>query len=316
MSLIGQIISAIIAAAILASVSTFWRRRRLCAVARYFSYSTLSDSGKTVEITILNRGVRSEEDVELQLDRARQYNLLASSNSGLAIDENLLRVKRIPGRSSVEAIILVERGDFDNKRIQSLTSKEAKGKIYQKLEDAPQSPEMYFVLMFFLLLIFAAPIYVGYYAITSGGHPELLLDMISGETAHRTHILEEGGWHGATGFADSLLGHQYGLGEFPVIIKYGGRKADLVKYEITLDNKTNEWLTVYARLSTAAQRNLCDNNADDILSDIVVPAKTTLKREMSAYLPAAIQPQAVRIEVHLSTNTDRLYSIWRMLDVK
>lgn len=314
MILIGTIISTIIGAAILALVSAFWFRRRLCGVARYFTYSKLSDSGKTVEITILNRGVRPEEDIELQLDPARRYTLLASSDPNLTIDDNLLKVKRIPEGNNVEAILLVEQGDFGNANIIALISKEAKGKIVNKLEEAPLSPTAVPIVIIILLIFFAAPIYVGYYAITSGGHPELLLDGISGNTAHRAHALEESGWQNATRFADSLLGQQYGLGEFPVIIKYEGRKADLVKYEITLDNKTSEWLTVYVKLSTTAQKNLCDNNADDILSDIVVPAKTTMRREMSAYLPATIQPQAVRIEVHLSTSADELYGIWRMLD--
>ncbi len=316
MTIIFQILIGVVSTGIVALFGYYWFHRRLYVVTKYLQYSTLSDSGKTVTITIFNRGVRSEKDIVLELDPARRYTLLASSIPELSVDNNLLTVKRLSGTDDLNAVVLVEGGDFDNDNIVSLISRETKGKIQRRSEDLPPTPAQMPVIILALLVFLAFPLYGLYYTITSGGHPELMLDMISGERAHRAHLLALDGWQGAEKFANSLLGQSYGPGEFPVKFEYVGRKGDFVRYSVTLNNTTTEWLTVSAILSSTAQDAGHVVGADDSLIDQIVPAKTSLVREMSVYLPASPKPRAARTRIDLVTANSSLYALWRMLDVR
>src|SRR6266850_7316761 len=106
-------IGSFIAALTVAAFVGFIRKPRLVLVApRPFLYSLLTDKGQMVELTILNRGLRVEEDIRLDISPACKTELVAASAKDLTLVANSLKLARLPSGGEVKAALLVEGKDL------------------------------------------------------------------------------------------------------------------------------------------------------------------------------------------------------------
>lgn len=169
----GQILLGIFIGIIVAIVGwitkiTYRRRQLFLIQPKLFDYSGLGPDtqSKTIEITVINSGRRSEEAVQVQFSPTFTYEILASSTPGLRVDTNgLLLIERLTPKQQITVIILVTGGEFRKDHIMGITSKDALGKIKNTIQDArtsniaAASAALIFVL-FFIGFGYAAGIFI------------------------------------------------------------------------------------------------------------------------------------------------------------
>ena len=102
------IVFALIGGLLLAGILGWIRKARLVVfVPRLFSHSKISDKGQIAEISVMNRGFKTEEGIELLLNPAMHYELVGSNNPDATIVRNKLCVPRIG--SADDCSILLDR---------------------------------------------------------------------------------------------------------------------------------------------------------------------------------------------------------------
>ncbi|MGQ0688630.1 MAG: hypothetical protein ACT4NK_07710 [Limnobacter sp.] len=123
---------------ILAGILGWIRAARLVVfVPRLFTHSKISDKGQIVELSVMNRGFKTEESIELILSPAMHYELLGSNNPDATLVTNKLSVPRIGSADDCSILLQVENGRFTHADIVSCLSKETKATVATKLEEVP-----------------------------------------------------------------------------------------------------------------------------------------------------------------------------------
>lgn len=134
--------------------------RLIVVVPKLFTYSHLSERGQLAEITIFNRGFKTEEAVELSLNPSLQYNIVGSNSQDISLSKNKLTISRVGPGDEVTTILLVEGGVFAKGDISNCLSKETKGEIVSSLEQVPETAQQRIKstisLIAMSLLVFAA----------------------------------------------------------------------------------------------------------------------------------------------------------------
>ncbi len=129
---------------LLAGLLGWIRKPRLVIlVPRLFSYSHLTDRGQLAEITIFNRGFKTEESIKLSLGPSLQYNIVGSSSQDVLLVKNKLIISRIGPGDDVTTLLLVEGGAFTAGEISNCLSKESKGRVVRSPTDRPSTYQHY-----------------------------------------------------------------------------------------------------------------------------------------------------------------------------
>ncbi|KRG63770.1 hypothetical protein ABB26_11235 [Stenotrophomonas humi] len=122
----------------LAGILGWIRKPRLVVfVPRLFSHSRISDKGQIVEVSILNRGFKTEEQVELSLNPQLHYELIGSNNPDATLNGAKLAIPRIGSADDCSVLLQADNGKFSHEDIVKCLSKESKGTVTTKLEELP-----------------------------------------------------------------------------------------------------------------------------------------------------------------------------------
>jgi hypothetical protein len=150
---------------LLAALLGWIRRPRLTVfVPRTFSYNQLSEKGHLVEVTVFNRGFKTEENIDVTLNPALKYELLGANSPDATVEKNRLKMTRIAPSDEITMLLIVENGVFKPDDITQTVSKETKGHTVAKLEEVPPTASQRVVLVA-VFLVFPALCYLGYAAI-------------------------------------------------------------------------------------------------------------------------------------------------------
>lgn len=139
---------------LLAGILGWVRRARLIVlVPRLFSHSNLTSRGQLAEITVFNRGFKTEEAIELILNQLLQYEVVGSNSPDTSLSKAKLIIPRVGPGDEITTLLLVEGGAFSKADIISCLSKETKGIVVAKLEEvAPTGPQRIGLVSFFVVV--------------------------------------------------------------------------------------------------------------------------------------------------------------------
>src|SRR5215204_6416118 len=138
-ALAATVVGGLLVAALLGWIR---KPRLIVLVPRSFSYSQITDRGQLVEISMFNRGFKTEENVEMTLNHALRYELLGSNSQDSKVAGNKVVVPRIGPSDEVTVLLLVEGGEFKKDDIVQCLSKENKGQLASKLDEVtPTGPQ-------------------------------------------------------------------------------------------------------------------------------------------------------------------------------
>lgn len=132
------IIATLIGGLVLAGLLGWVRRPRLVVlVPRLFLHSEVAIRGQLVEVSVFNRGFKTEEAVEVTLNHSLRYELLGSNNQDVRLNANKICAPRIGPSDEVSVLLLVESGVFKQEDIVLCLSKDTKGIVVAKPELVP-----------------------------------------------------------------------------------------------------------------------------------------------------------------------------------
>ncbi|WP_157745242.1 hypothetical protein [Luteimonas chenhongjianii] len=132
------VVVTLLAGLLLAGILGWIRKPRLVVlVPRLFSHSRISDKGQIAEISVMNRGFKTEESIELVLNPSLHYELVGSSSPDADLQKNKLLIPRIGSSDDCSVLLQVENGRFSEQEIVSCLSKETRASITSKLEEVP-----------------------------------------------------------------------------------------------------------------------------------------------------------------------------------
>ncbi|GAB3531794.1 hypothetical protein [Photobacterium alginatilyticum] len=279
---VGSVIAALIVAGIMAYIN---RRALFVIVPRSFSYSDLS-AGQIVELTIINKGNKSEENVEVQLQSKLRYTLIASTLPSLDLSQDcMISLHRLPKGEDVSVILSVEEGEFSQDCVLSVSSKETKGKVKNNIEESQQTSSL--EVAFFLVLIFVGMPVFGYF----GGNlfVQDILPRLSSSTKAEVETvarLENQGWEKINKFVKAV-GSDMNASEWPITISFPKRNGDLLSFTVNIKNRLPERAQYNVSLTSTYDQNKY------ILSHSILP---NLRGE---YLLLPNQDTSEKLEIYL-----------------
>jgi hypothetical protein len=312
-ALAATVVGGLLVAALLGWVR---KPRLIVLVPRSFSYSQITDRGQLVEISIFNRGFKTEEAVELTLNHGLRYELLGSNSQDANVTSNKVVVPRIGPSDEVTVLLLVEGGTFKKDDIVQCLSKENKGQLVSKLDEVtPTGPQRISIVGMFV----AVPALL--YGLT------FLLDAVSSyartgtiSTAPDSRApLDVGGWQVPWFQIDrSPLLSNFKDGKISVTVGSVSKKGDIASIPLRFSNQSAEVLKATATVTSARSASrfksheltlddivLIQGKPQDKLFKVVIPEGSTIVGERTAF-----------IEVSLSTMDGKTLSFKRQLEVQ
>ncbi len=341
MNLLQGIIATIVASAILTAVVSFLRRKQLCAVVRRFGYSDAPDNELSL-LSILNRGHSSEEEVRVELDPRRTYAIAGQSIPDVSLENNVIRVPRIPSGNDIAVLLRVGGGDFSQSSVHELSSSKSKGRVYPGLDKVPQMPRDAAGSLALFLFFVATLVGFTWFITKDTARREMELEALRVQTEatkkaaesiradlgskpplsdaetslnqNRIDSLTADGWNNVDEWAKTEWAKSYGPAEFPVRIKPKTRRGKLIDLEVMIDNRTSDWWEVTVSL-TASFEQPPQQDSDGLRLDVVAYPNTQLQRQLTVYLPSSAPVREAGVKIWISDNKGKLLLVRRSLDL-
>lgn len=287
---LGYIFAALIVAGILALINM----RRLYVLApKLLSYSQLTDKGQIVELTLFNRSLKMEEMIEINLSPSCKYQLVASTFGETTLADNKIAIRRLAPEDELTVVFLAEEKAFSKEDIVSVTSKDTKGRVIDKLEDVLPSTKKTmigaFVVALFMTLMFAIPT-IGIRLFQEESLAPRSSGPDSKSPSTRQHVnkaiqeFKAAGWNVDVDYFRSGLADHYDAMQLPVRIGRPRRDGRIVVVDIDVINKSDRLFKVSGRLLSPVEPPE-DIYIQNWFHDLLIFPKDTKTKSLRAYLP-------------------------------
>ncbi len=299
---------------ILAGVIAWIRKARLVVlVPRLFSHSQLTDRGQLAEVTVFNRGFKTEEKVELDFSPSLKIEIVGSNSQDVSLSRNKVSIERIGPSDEVTILLLVEGGTFTKSDITNCLSRETKGKIVTKLEEViPTGPQRIGLISG----LFALP--VVFYLMDIGANYLIHSRFeLSGSAKKETRAIL--GWNISTIYerTGGALFEEFKEGHIPTIIGKITRKGNAATIPVTVENKTRRIIQFSLSMTSGAAEERIPSYRRSFHDVFISPGRVA-ERSITVTIPQKSTDPAERvvlIEVFLisvdgdSLQMKRIYTI-------
>lgn len=288
LSLLLTIIGGLTVAALLGWI----RKPRLVAlVPRTFSYSHITDKGQLVEISIFNRGFKTEEAIDITLNPSYSYEMLGSNSQDASTQKNRIKISRIGPSDEVTALIIVEGGIFKNDDIIQILSKETKGNTVVKLEEVPLTgPQRIAQIAFFVVI--PVMLYVGYlsldYIIKNFEPPSAL------RTKDKNTVIHDWNVPNFNSTTSPKMFEDFESGKISATIGVPSAKGDVVTLPVSVSNNTDKIIKYSLSMTTIASEGKIPSYNRHISDVIVTPGKVE-ERKIGVIVPSKSDNAAEKI---------------------
>lgn len=311
-------LTSLVGALIVAALVGWIRKARLIVfVPRLFSYSSLSGKGQVAEVSILNRGFKTEEAIELSLRTSLQYEILGANSNDVTIEGHKLKIPRVGPGDDVTTLLHVEGGMFTSDEIANCLSKESKGRVVSKLEEVPPTGPQRIAIIAFVIavptLAYMGMLALDHYfeedrqsvreataklaAVSEGTRANVnetskLVQKLIGEPKGGS-VASIGGWDVAAAYV-SLKGPLYAAlegGNLRVDIGAFSRKKDVLTVPFALTNDSSYVVKATFRANSQRSEGRIPSY-DRLLSDVLVSPGIAIKKTLNVIVPAQTNNQA------------------------
>lgn len=285
---------------IVAGILGWIRKPRLCVlVPRMFSYSQITERGQLVEMTVFNRGFKTEESIEVTLNSTLKYEMLGSSSQDITLVKNKLTISRLGASDEVAVILIVENGLFKPDDITQCLSKETKGTIADKLELVPMTASQRISLITLIVLIPAL-----FYGLSYGADYFFKnIRTTENSSSSDPKQLIADGWKINKIYSDNNLFKS--LSDKSIVISTAviARKRDVTEIQIKFENKTPDIIQIISiSMTTSKSENkissydrsirdlmLFPNKNEERSIKVIIPEKSVDLTEKTIFIDALIQ---------------------------
>lgn len=275
------------------------KSRLVVLVPRTFSYSQITERGQLVEVTVFNRGFKTEEAIDVILNPQLSYEILGSNSQDASVAKSRIQISRIGPSDEVTVLLMVEGGVFKPDDITQTLSKETKGKTVSKLEEVPPTGSQRIGLVAFLI---GMPVflYAGFFGI------EFVLQKTQlGQTAEKVEQRHEAAlaWiiPSYAKIASPALYNEIIGGKLTAKIGVPTRRGEMVAVPLRLSNETSKIIKFDLSMTTALSEKRIPSYERRI-SDIVVLPGQSQERSIKVAIPEKVvnpAEQSIFVELHL-----------------
>ena len=268
------------------------RPRLIVLVPRMFSYSQITDRGNLVELSVFNRGFKTEEAIDVTLNHTLVYEIVGSNSQDVTVKDNKLQISRIGPSDEVTVLLLVEGGVFKPDDIAQCLSKETKGRVVSKLEEVSPTGSQRVGLVGALigvpLLLYAGTYGIDYLvASTKQGAPAAALE--------KSPVVEAHGWKIPRYYETTSQGllKNFTEGRISVSISPTSRNGEWVAVPIRISNSTDKVLKVSVSMLTAASASKL-KSYEMSTGEIVLTPGHSEERSIRVVIPTTASSEAER----------------------
>lgn len=299
----------------LAGILGWIRKPRLVVfVPRLFSHSRISDKGQIVEISVLNRGFKTEEQVELSLNPQLHYELIGSNNPDAALNGAKLAIPRIGSSDDCSVLLQADNGKFSHEDIVNCLSKESKGTITTKLEELPLTAQQRVGVVGFVafLVIAGVLLFMGIDRIFEAINPDspTKTDQKSSPALPQKADLQ--GWNIAKVYEDEALYDQIAAKDLQIAVGKVTRRGRILTIPITVNNGTQEPFSITIWTSSPADDSDIDFERRRLSDRLVLP-KGSFNYTLQAVTGDAEAEKVALVEVFLTREGGQTLKATRMV---
>lgn len=274
-TLIVGLLIAILSALVLYAFRT---RQLYLVIPQLFSSSWLSPKGKIVELRVFNKGRGAESDVQIGLDPAASYDIVASTDSTCSIEKSTVVVPRIPPGDDYSILVLVEDGELTTKHIAGISSSTTKGKVLTRLGDVPPNAGNVVLVVVFICLLLGTPIAaIEAYEKWSDRKMQERIEMLTESLGRQWKELER--------YAKSEFSTHYAAGEFPIHLIGKSRNGQRVTVKFKVINRAAAPLMATVNAESPHQAKDPEPWKSNYYESIEIPAASSANAEMILYWP-------------------------------
>lgn len=267
---------------IVAGILGWIRKPRLCVlVPRMFSYSQITERGQLVEMTVFNRGFKTEESIEVTLNSTLKYEMLGSSSQDITLVKNKLTISRLGASDEVAVILIVENGLFKPDDITQCLSKETKGTIADKLELVPMTASQRISLITLIVLIPAL-----FYGLSYGADYFFKnIRTTENSSSSDPKQLIADGWKINKIYSDNNLFKS--LSDKSIVISTAviARKRDVTEIQIKFENKTPDIIQIISISMTTSKSENIISSYDRSIRDLMLFPNKNEERSIKVIIP-------------------------------
>ncbi|MEK7855689.1 MAG: hypothetical protein AAB288_06340 [Acidobacteriota bacterium] len=296
----NTVLTSIIAALITAGIIGVARSRHLyLLLPKLHFYSPLS-SGTTIQITLINGGFRTEENITVHFNPGARHELLAASRPDISVSANGITLPRLNRFSRATILLIIEGRTFDRSDIVAVESKEAVGKIVEKAEQVSSLLNQFIGTTLLLCFVFAAFLYGTWFgAITKTNFVSYIADRLLYDP--QPISAKEIEWADDAEVRKDPLFKKY-KGKTPIRVEDIFRKGNTIVLTIVAENITDDNLVFGASVTNPLDEDQEIGYRDRAFYDVMVFPNETKKRELLAYVPAAAEKKAILVEFRVRSS--------------
>jgi hypothetical protein len=279
------LVATIIGGLVLAGLLGWVRRPRLVVlVPRLFVHSAVAIRGQLVEVSVFNRGFKTEESVEVTLNHSLRYELLGSNNQDVTLSSNKICAPRIGPSDEVTVLLLVEAGVFKQEDILLCLSKDTKGVVVAKPELVPPTGQQRIGLIGFFVavptLLYGASLGLDYaYELLSPGSKAAVA------RAEKKESAELRGWKVPWFEVDKPgLFMDFKSGALLATVGSPTRKGDLAAIPVSVTNGTQKVVRYTLEMNSAGSAKRF-KSFELFVPDVVVTPGSTEQSSIKVVIP-------------------------------
>lgn len=279
------LVATLVGGLVLAGLLGWVRRPRLVVlVPRLFIHSDVAIQGQLVEVSVFNRGFKTEESVEVTLNHAFRYELLGSNNQDVKLNANKICAPRIGPSDEVSVLLLVESGVFKQEDIVLCLSKDTKGIVVAKPELVPPTGQQRIALIGFFVvvptLLYAASLGFDYaYDLLNPGTKAAVA------RAEKKESLELRGWKVPWFEVDKPgLFADFKAGSLSAVVGLPTRRGDVAAIPVSVSNSTQRVIRYSLEVNSAGSAKRF-KSFELFVSDVIVTPGNTEQRSVNIIIP-------------------------------
>lgn len=279
------LLATLVGGLVLAGLLGWVRRPRLVVlVPRLFMHSEVAVKGQLVEVSVFNRGFKTEEAVEVTLNHSLRYELLGSNNQDVRLSGNKILAPRIGPSDEVSVLLLVEVGAFKQEDIVLCLSKDTKGVVVAKPEMVPPTGQQRIGLIAFFVLVptllYAASLGLDYaFEVLNPGAKAAIA------RAEKRESLDIRGWKVPWFEVDKPgLFTDFKGGAISAVVGTPTRKGDVASIPVSVSNSTQRVIRYSLEMNSAGSAKRF-KSYELFVSDVIVTPGAAAQRSVNVIIP-------------------------------
>lgn len=298
--MITTILSTLIAALVIAIITSLTKSHGLYAIVPKLYFNTPISNGQVISLSIYNAALFPEEDIAITFRPTCKIDIIGTTKSTAVLNNQTLTLPKLSRFENVNILLLIEGKTFDPADIESIESKKAKGKVVDDKSKA-YCLWQHFIAIPAILLLLGLPFVFGSVVGVEMGVsiPQYLDDQYnslkpSTELAGYTSNITEG-------YATNSLESSINRRLIMFAIKNIVRQGNILTVKIEIKNKLDTSILIHGDIKSSAGDKGSVSFEDARFDSISIMPSESQTIKMKAYLPDDVKLKLLQSNFYITS---------------